>query len=297
MPRGGSTWLMELILSQPTFKAIDEPLNLEYAHIRDYSGIRSWDALYTQQPSSELQTYFERMCSGASHFKDTNFRRNKHPRYLTRRIVFKIIHGGEDKINWFRDTFNGRIVFLIRHPIAVSLSREHYPRLEAFLSSDYQRHFTQSQLQFARKIIGSGSKLERGVVSWCFQNAVPLRQRTDDWALISYEQLVLEPVPVLEEMARKLELPELQRMQAQLADASGSNYKSDRETQQLLGKGKPANRSRLVEKWRDKVSEEEERRAMDILGVFELDTYSFGDALPNRQLWLRTPGEVAEIEQ
>ena len=39
-PRGGSTWLTELILSQPTFKAIDEPLNLRHKRIRDELGLR-----------------------------------------------------------------------------------------------------------------------------------------------------------------------------------------------------------------------------------------------------------------
>ena len=42
----------------------------------------------------------------------------------------------------------------------VSLSRQVYPRLEAFMQSDYRRHFTPAQLGFARRIADSGSKLE-----------------------------------------------------------------------------------------------------------------------------------------
>ncbi len=284
-PRGGSTWLAELILSQPTFKAIDEPLNLEYEKIRNRSGIYSWQALYDESATAALHTYFEGICSGKLHFKDTNFRHNKHYRFLTRRIVFKMLRGGGDRINWFRDTFNGRIVFLVRHPIAVSLSRKELWRLDAFMTSDYKEHFTNQQLAFAEKIVRSGSHLERATLHWCFEVAVPLKQMTDDWAVISYEQLVVDPAPVLRELARKLELPALHLMEEQLHVASNSTYKSDEKTQQMLSGA--YERDYLIKKWQDKVTPEEERRVMEILACFELDTYSAGDALPNRRLWIR----------
>jgi hypothetical protein len=174
---------------------------------------------------------------------------------MTRRIVFKIIHGGEDRINWFRDTFNGRIVYLLRHPIPVSLSREVYPTLKAFCDSDYRRHFTDEQLQYARKIIDSGTKLERGVLAWCLQNAVPLRDVSTDWAVIAYEQLVLDPALVIEHIALKLSLPNPERMMNRLAIPSSSNWKSDEETRQVVEETE--RRSWLVEKWRQKVDQVE----------------------------------------
>lgn len=282
MPRGGSTWLEELILSQPGFKAIDEPLNITRKNVRDHLGLHTWESFYTEEGAAALESYFGRICDGTSHFKDTNFLYNKHYRYLTRRIVFKIIHGGEDRINWFRDTFNGRVVLLLRHPIAASVSRRRNWRLDALTTGSYAQHFTDQQLALAEKINRSGSVLERDTLTWCLEMAVPLKQRTDDWVVASYEQLVLEPEPVLKELARKLELPALHLMEQQLLVASNSTHKSDEKTQLLLTQ----DRERLVEKWRSKVTLEEEQRAMEMLGIFEIDAYTSGDALPHEKYWV-----------
>ena len=113
---------------------------------------------------------------------------------------------------------------------------------------------------------------------------VPLQQMTDDWVVASYEQLVLEPEPVLEALARKLELPEPHLMHTQLRSASNSTYKSDEKTQKLLDNAQE--RHHLVNKWQSKVTQEEEERAMEILGVFGIDAYTVGDVLPHKRFWL-----------
>lgn len=283
-PRSGSTWLMELIWSQPGFKCCNEPLNLRKPLIRQYLGISEWQGLCRQDATQAFYRYFQAICEGRISFMNPN-PLHRYYRPMTRRIVFKIIHGGEDRINWFRDTFNGRIVYLLRHPIPVSLSREVYPTLDVFRNTDYRRHFTEEQLQYARKIVDSGTKLERGVLAWCLQNAVPLREVSQDWAVISYEQLVLDPRPVIEYLALKLSLPKPERMINCLAIPSASNGKSDTQTQQIVQRG-VERRSVLVEKWRRKVDQAEERCAMDILKRFHLDAYKFGDVLPADWLWI-----------
>ena len=134
-PRSGSTWLMELIWSQPGFKACNEPLDVRSPLVRRYLGITDWLELYNHSAVPALHKYFQALCEGRLHAIDpVPFRRYYRP--VTHRIVFKIINGAEDRINWFRDTFNGQIVYLARHPIAVSLSREYYPRYYTLLHSD-----------------------------------------------------------------------------------------------------------------------------------------------------------------
>lgn len=289
MPRSGSTWLMELIWTQPGFKFCDEPLDLRNALVRQHLGIAEWQDLYDQNAALALQDYFRAFCDGRSGFMNPSPLR-RYYRPVTHRIVFKVIHGGEDRINWFRDAFNGRVVFLVRHPIAVSLSREVYPRLQAFLSSDYRRHMAKDQLDYALRICETGTKLEQGVLSWCLQNAIPLGEAADDWAIVSYEQMVLEPQPVIMYLVDKLELPEPGRMLERLTTPSGVKAKSDAETQQVL-EDATNRRSWLVEKWRKQVSESEERRVMEILKRFDLDVYSHGDLLPAERLWIGSRSE------
>jgi len=286
-PRSGSTWLMELIASQPAFKCCNEPLNLRKPLIRKHLGISEWEDLCRPEASAALYRYFQAICEGRLDFLNQNpLHRNY--RLITHRIVFKVIHGGEDRINWFRDSFNGRIVYLLRHPIAVSLSRKEQPRLEAFLNSDYSCHFTGDQLRRARKVLDSGTRLERGVLSWCFENALPLRQATRDWAILSYEQMVQDPYPIIGYLADKLELPKPARIMSRLGVPSGSHWKSDTTTRTLLRQG-PAKRSMLVEKSRNQLAQPEARRAMEILQWFGLDVYDSDAVLPKTRFWVDPP--------
>jgi len=243
---------------------------------------------------TKLHRYVQGLCDGRLHTAEPDPFFNRFYRYLTRQTVLRVVHGGEDRINWFRDSFNGRIVYFIRHPIPVSLSRRAFPRLQAFVNSAYADNFSDSQLREAQRIMTLGSHLERGVLDWCFQNALPLRQMTPDWALLTYEQLVLEPEVSVQYLADKLELADTDKIYNRLGDPSGVLQKSDAETQGLLREGATQKRSQLVSKWRSKVSASQEQRAMDILALFDMSAYSFGDLLPAESLWLRDGYDPAQ---
>ena len=283
-PRSGSTWLMELIWSQPGFKPVNEPLNLRNPYVRRHLGINRWQDLYTGGAEPALEHYIR----GFQEWKHLFLNSSPLHRYYrsrTSRLVFKVIHGGEDRIPWFRDRFGGNIVLLVRHPIAVSLSREIYPRLEAFLESDYRRHFSGRQLRLARDVIKKGSRLEQGVLSWCLQNAVPLREATADWVVLTYEQMVLDPGPLLKRLGEKLELDDIDRMSAALSIPSLVKGKSDPETQRLL-ENYVSNRRKIVDKWCQHVDKSAERQAMTLLSEFDIDAYHYDDVLPSDRLWV-----------
>jgi len=290
-PRSGSTWLMELIQSQPGFKCCSEPLNLRVSGISRRLGVEDWNELYQDDVWPKLERYFEGFCSGRLRFL------NQSPfipfyRPYTSRIVAKVLHGGEAYIEKLANSCNARIVFLLRHPIPVSLSREQTPRLRAFLESDYKKHFSQEELALGLKISQSGSPLQKGVLDWCLQNAVPLRNARPEWIVMSYEEMVLSPEPILDRMALELCLPEPSRLYEGLDSASETVRKSDRATAVVLDGPRSAERSRwLVEKWRDRVSESEEREAMQILEHFGIDCYRAGEVLPRPPLWIGPPIE------
>lgn len=293
LPRSGSTWLMEMIWSQPGFKCCNEPTDLRNPYVRSQLGVADWQSLYGDGASRLLYDYFEGFHSGRLGFLNPRpF--SRHYRPYSSRLVFKVIHGCEDRFNWFRDAFNGRIVYLVRHPIAVSLSREAYPTLPALLRGPYRRHFTGRQLSFAEDVLQTGTRLEHGVLSWCLQTAVPLRDASADWVIASYEQLILQPEPIIQRMAAALQLPNPTRMLDLIATPSQSSRKSDGSTRRLLEAEQPTRAHALVEKWRDRVSAEEERRAMEILERFEIDLYRLGESLPVDRIWIAGTGTAGE---
>jgi hypothetical protein len=146
-------------------------------------------------------------------------------------------------------------------------------------------------------VIDSGTDMERAILDWCLQNSVALRRAGEDWTIVSYEQLVLDPEPVIETLSKRLALPEPKRMLEHLSRPSYSTKWSDDKTKKVLeershvddeGSDQKLN-TWLVEKWREKVEPNEERRWMEILDVFELDLYKHGSALPAERFWIRSP--------
>lgn len=286
MPRSGSSWLMELIWSQPGFRCVNEPFDLRNPHVRANLGLTSWEALQSDAHREDVARYMQAYLDNREHAAEARPFTGAPYRFLTNRIVFKIIHTGENQIDWFKERFNARIVFLTRHPIPVALSHVDHPRLEAYLNSDFSAHFSSAELELAAYIIRSGSKLQKGVLDWCFQNAVPLRTRKDDWAVLSYEQLVLDPEPALHELAEKLELPDKAKLFGRLGRSSQVKHKSDAETKRLLEEPESdVKRLRLVSKWRNRVSAEEAQEAMRILTAFGLSAYRYDSLLPSQDLW------------
>jgi sulfotransferase family protein len=285
-PRSGSTWLMELIWSQPGFKTCNQPFYLEHPAVRRHLGIDDWNELYGAGATDTLRSYLEAICAGRIGFTNPNPLR-RYYRPISHRIVFKEIHAPGDRVNWICDTCNARVVYLVRHPIAVTISSERWPTLPALMHSDYRRHFTSEQLAEAERIAERGSDLDRGVLMWAMHNAVPLREATGDWTIVSYEQLVLDPEPVIRELAMKLDLPEPNRMRERLGVPSVNvQFKSTDETRRVLKAGGADKRPFLVEKWRKKVGRDDEARMMAILAMFGIELYRDDDVLPGPRAWI-----------
>lgn len=288
-PRSGSTWLMELILSQNGIKQCNEPFNIRRPEIRKVLDIHDWDTLQSETSINKIKNYIDLFTTGSKKvaFADI-LPQQKYHRFVTNRIIFKILFAGEDRINWFKETFDGKIIFSIRHPIPVSLSREVYPRLQSFITSDYRKNFTEEQISFAKEIIEKGTELEKMVLDWCFQNAPPLRNPPEDLVIITYEQLTLDPGPIITKLANYLELEDTEEMLKGISKPSNSVSKSNEETASFLGDASnyENNKKWLIEKWRKKVDVEQEKALMNILKVFELDIYNFGDYLPNKKYWI-----------
>ncbi|MGI9301872.1 MAG: sulfotransferase [Gammaproteobacteria bacterium] len=285
-PRSGSTWLMELVLSQPGFKPCNEPFNLRKHDVVETLRLSDWAELYDQRHLTEIDAYLTSFVNGGFGvgFKNLLPHENHH-RFITRRLVFKILHAGEDLIHWFADTFNAKILFMLRHPVPVSLSRTELPRLKTLMSPPYRDNFSQQQLRMAEKIFTEGDHVEKAVLDWCLQNAVPLRKYGQDVLLITYEQLVLKPEPIVDLLMRELELNSRDAMLDQLERPSRSTSKSTAETVAALKE--KTNKNWLVEKWKEKISREDEARLMQIVETFEIDVYENGACTPTEAYWVR----------
>lgn len=271
MPRSGSTWLQELIWTQPGFKYCNEPLNLKGSYLRRKSGIDGFEELYNKESYSKVFKYFEGFITGKNHFLDPSPLR-KFYRIVTDRIVFKVIHGGEYFINDLTSDCNGEVIFLIRHPFAVALSRRALPRLNVLCSDLVLQDFSVHIQKKARIIKREGSFLEQSVLSWCIQNKIALNQRKDNWTFITYEQLTVNPEPILKKVIKRLQLEKPERIYNQLEVPSAVSVQSDNDTMELM-LNPEENRLQLIKRWEEKIPVLDRKKLFEIIDLFDIDIY------------------------
>ena len=287
-PRSGSTFLMELLYAQPGMKIYNEPLNIRRPVVRRELGVEDWAGLCTL-PDREgaFGRYFDKLRRNAlPELNRPLWRRGS--RFLSNRLVFKVLHGGEDMVPWFQRTFDARIVLLLRHPIPTVLSHAHYPRLPHMLKHPAVRaRFSAAQLVLAERIIADGHMFQCGILDWCLQNRLPLLDRRPDWAVVSYEDLTLHPEQCVAYLQSKLDLDPVQGLDRLIARPSKSTVQSDAQTREFFARA-PDDRRFLVEKWRRRVSADQEQHAMDLLAAFDIDCYAAGNLFPTEAY--RVPG-------
>jgi hypothetical protein len=281
-PRGGSTWLMEIIASQPGMKFYDEPLSPRRENVARSGVVPNWEALMHDTGDSVRIIGFLKELQAGRHgyMNPAPFRR--HHRFLTSRIVFKI-HEIEHLMVEAEQALGAQVVYLLRHPIATSISRDQAPRLEQFLTCRFHTAMLNDPERHA-EIIGrarTGSFFERKMISWCYENLVALRRPQASWLYVSYEELVLNPERSCDLLMQRLGLSDREAM-LEAFDRPAANIKLSRDETLAALRSPDARRRRhqLVSKWLDKVSDAEREQASVILRLFDIDAYCVRDVLP-----------------
>jgi len=275
-PRGGSTWLMEIIASQPGMKFFDEPFNIRRDNVKNVNIFSDWSDLMPD--SSQKEVIFKHIDNleknRIRYMNPPPFRKNH--RFFTSRIVYKI-HEIEHLVGDIQNELNGKILLLIRHPLANTISRHVFPRLTYFLNSDYykNKYLSNDQIEKINKIISTGTTLQKGVVSWCFENLIILEHaKNKDCVFITYEELVLNSEKSCRLLQNKLDLPDLQSMLSSVGEPAMNIMMSNKDTLDIMhDKDNIIKKRKLVTKWKKKVTESDEKAAFEILDLFNIDIY------------------------
>lgn len=289
-PRSGSTWLLGLLAAQPRMKYFDEPCNIRREPVIRTGLFESW---YDLMPEScdrqKIADYINDLCRGRYGFMNpAPFRKNYSP--YSNRVVFKI-HELEHLMAWLTAECRLQSIYLIRHPIATTLSREVFPRLEYFLNSSYymEELLSPEQARNIRNFYDNGDHFERGIISWGFENLDILSgSQGEPTIMASYEELVLDPAPLLKHMTGQLKLPDGSKMLEKIEKPSTNIYKSGQSTKKIMSELTGTDRSRkLVTKWRTEVGVEKEKKCFDVLSVFGNGAYEAGRFLPTEKYLYR----------
>jgi hypothetical protein len=273
--RGGSTWVMEIIASQPGMKYYDEPFNIRRDNVQRTGLFPDWESIMPDSGDADvIVRYLNDLAAGKYRYMNPPPMRRNH-RWLTNRIVFKI-HELEHLIGTIAKRCNGTVLYLLRHPVPTTMSRRTFPRLDLFLRSQYYARLIgdEARRRTIHRIAETGSHLQRGVVSWCYENIVPLRFPDFEGLFVTYEELVLNPERAATLLAERLSLPDREALLRTFSQPSTNINMSSKQTRSLMAESDHRQRRRhLVEKWVASITPRDEAHVTEIMEMFGLEIY------------------------
>lgn len=193
--RSGTTWLSEVINNKSHYRIIFEPvrkkITLKNCPFDDISGLPK-----TALQKERYKRFYDLIFAGKikSHWTDS-----WSPIRFSRRKIIKEVRANLT-LNWFSKTYpNLKIVFLIRNPFAVTVSRlntnggwdKYFLRERRIINKT--KFFSHKQiLAINRKRLYPE---EQYFMSWCMENIVPLRvlPNNSNVHIVFYEDLLREP--------------------------------------------------------------------------------------------------------
>ncbi len=179
-------------------------------------------------------------------------------------------------LKWVRDHFPDMpIVFLLRHPCAVAVSRvsqrwKGFNALKDFLSQDLL--ISDHLKPFIPLIKLDRCEFERHVLIWCIENYVPLRTLHKSDALVMfYENLCTQPETEVNRLIEYLKLKHYELMMKRLKKPSSQTRK--KASAIVLGEDP-------VSSWRSMIDHDMLEKAYNLLTVFGLTRLYARDPLP-----------------
>ena len=200
-------------------------------------------------------------------------------------------------LGWFHRNLPGlRIVFIIRHPLAVLVSRmdsapvvpfhEFDPSLERFLE---QKDLVEDFLEpFTELLRSARSLVEQHALWWCVEHFVPLSQfRPTDIHIVFYERLRSCPEEEIPRLARYLD-----------TEIDQSVYAKMRRPSRTAGYGNSLSRGiDPATAWRRRLSRADVRQAMRVLNRFGLDVVYDEEPNPHTDGLLTFMGDTQALLQ
>lgn len=261
--RSGTTWLGNIIAASPTVGILFEPFDRRRVpdaalfplrpYARPDGHYAAWEPVVGQILRGEIRNEWINR-EGKS--------------WWERKRLIKEIRANL-MLGWLSEKFDPRVVFTIRHPCAVVLSRmklQWDTHLDCFLE---QPELVEDYLEPYLDIIeGAETAVEKHAVMWCVENLVPLKQLPlYDWVFCTYEQLCTDPEAESRRILLKLGLRNSIFSRRAIRRVS---------TVTRAGSWINSNRNPIME-WQHELPAQDTRLILDIVAQFGINLY---DAQP-----------------
>lgn len=271
-PRSGTTWVSDIINYKNEYRYIFEPFRLEEVSL--FRQLKFSSVQYIRDNCGNKQ-YAESIHSVLSGKLRSRWSNHLNKKFISNQRLIKAVRANL-LLGYLYQNFPGLpIVFLIRHPCAVAISR-----LKLGWKTGIDKYLSQSELmtdylhEFRKemeKVQDSGNKFEQAILSWCIENYVPLQQfQEDEICLVFYENLCQDPAY---EIRRIFSFLDNHYDESVLASIYKPSKLSRKDSSIITGNS-------LLDGWRQHVSKSQLKRAIEILKLFGLDKIYSYESVP-----------------
>jgi hypothetical protein len=265
--RSGTTWLGDLIASQIPCRILFEPFNPDL--VPEYRGFHYFQYIRPGSENPRFHSFTQRVFTGTI--------RNRWIDHQNERIHSEYRLVKEIRINlalrWLHDNFpDVPILFLIRHPCAVVVSRMELgwatdSDIEPFLSQpDLVEDFLSPYIDVIRN---AKTAEEKHAVIWCVSNLIPLRQfECNELRIVYYEMLCTQPKDELPAIFRSIRQKYVERT----FDAADKPSQTTRVNSDIVtGKDR-------ISAWKNKLKTTQIEKILGIVNAFGMG-YLYGESL------------------
>lgn len=280
MGRSGTTWVADLINFDSAYRGMFEPFNPD--HVRTARPFRNVRYVHGDSQEPVLVDAAREILAGRvrSRWVDLDGGRLIYRRRLIKEVRANLM------LRWLTGLCpTMSVVLVIRHPLAVARSWLRLDWEKVRSSGDFDLILAQPTLLEDYPLIGEAVRhidaddaFERIIFTWCVSHHVPLTQcDTRPPTIVFYEDLLLDPEAGTQRLFEALHQPhDWERLAPMVQRPSRANFlnrRFDAEQAQLLGD------------WQDVLSDDQIRRAGQILEVFGLGGIYRGNR-PSGHGWL-----------
>tara|TARA_B100001146_G_C16195365_1_gene441374 strand:- start:2084 stop:3034 length:951 start_codon:yes stop_codon:yes gene_type:complete len=267
-PRGGSTWLTEIIKEITKLPLLWEPL-----HVRKMPSLQPLNFSYRQYinetcSESGVNFFFSRLFKGE--LRDSwlySQEKNTLKLFKSHAAIIKFCRGNL-LLPYLTENFRfkKKPVYLLRHPLAVvasQLKQGGWDKVDSKvdLSKISAYPYDIKNLEFLKKI---NTKEEVLTVQWCLHNKYVIEhsKNNKNWITITYEEMVMQPEETLARILKSWQIKkDLKYINFQKKSFTSINHEEYKKEERLT-------------KWKTQFNEQQINRMLEILNFFEINLYN-----------------------
>lgn len=269
--RSGTTWLADIINQRGNYRLMFEPFHPKRTPWMKPFGARPY--LRPEDTAPEFLAIAQSIVTGRiRHSWTERFNR----RLVAHDRLIKEVHANL-MLKWLHVNFPGMpLVLVLRHPCPVALSFVTHNFQGAVMPLLEQEKLVEDFLHpYVDEIRRARDTFERAVFLWCVETLVPLRQcRPGEIHVVFFEKLVEEPEQeigrLFSYLGKSTESLDLEKL--------GIPSLTSRKASSVIWTG-----ASRIDGWRNKVSDEQRRRTVEILKVFGLDCIYSDASMPRAE--------------